>query len=258
MAGDLLKKLLLWFGLAVAIGGTGLAFAVHTVREQRAEQARLASQAKKEDIVITIPEGKRREEIAQLLEEKGICSAADFLTYSQNREGYLFPDTYRFFPDTPAQEVVETLTNTFSVKTRGLNLTSNDVILASIVEREAVTDEERPVIAGIYRNRLDINMKLDADPTVQYAKDSLAFAETENQAPFTFWQPITQADYQGVISPYNTYRSIGLPPGPIANPGLKSLAAALNPTASDYLYFLHKDSQLIPAKTFAEHLNNQN
>ncbi len=105
------------------------------------------------------------------------------------------------------------------------------VTLASIVEREAVVADERPLIAGVYLNRLHQSMTMDADPTVQYALAS----STPN--PTNWWPNITVADYQGVISPYNTYRNKGLPPGPIANPGLSSIQAAIYPQASNYLYF---------------------
>jgi UPF0755 protein len=108
------------------------------------------------------------------------------------------------------------------------------------VEREAKKEEDRPLIASVYLNRLKKGMKLEADPTIQYAKGN--------------WQPITEAEYHSVDSPYNTYRYAGLPPGPIANPGLASILAVLQPAKTDFLYFFHtKSGETIYSMTNAEH-----
>lgn len=121
-----------------------------------------------------------------------------------------------------------------------MNLSRQDVIIASIVEREAKFDEDRPKIARVYLNRLELGMKLEADPTVQYAKGS--------------WDAIKLSDYQNVNSSYNTYLHAGLPPGPICNPGLESLQAVLSPDSNDYLYFFHKtDGHAVYSKTLEEH-----
>jgi UPF0755 protein len=101
------------------------------------------------------------------------------------------------------------------------------VTLASIVQREAVHIDEAPQIAGVYWNRLQLGMKLDADPTVQYSLGH----------PGDWWVRITQADYGNTISSYNTYLNLGLPPGPIANPSIEAIRAAANPQPSEYLYF---------------------
>lgn len=215
--------------------------------EQRNERR---AQLKKEDVSITIVEGKRREEIALQLESAGITTEEAFLAASRDVEGKLFPDTYRFFPNTPAEEVVSTLTSTFSKKTSTQKPSQDDIILASIIEREARNDAERAIISGVYTNRLKIGMKLDADPTVQYAKDS----QQANQVrDFSYWSTITRADYKGVISPYNTYLNTGLPPSPICNPGVKSIIAAQNPATHTYFYFAHRNGQLLLSKTLAEH-----
>lgn len=192
---------------------------------------------------ITTIEGWRREEIIQYLEKKGLTDEKDFLTASQGKEGYLFPDTYRVAKDVSAHELVNLFLKNFSQRTENLTITSEVVTLASIVEREAKRDEDREKIAGVYQNRLDAGMKLDADPTVQYAKGN--------------WEPLKVADYQSVNSPYNTYLHAGLPPGPICNPGLASIKAALNPEKSDYFYFFHlADGTTIFSRTQQEHEEN--
>jgi UPF0755 protein len=152
-------------------------------------------------------------------------------------EGFLFPETYVLPPDISAEGLRDTLLNAFisatvpqmrtDAQTQGLTL--RDVAtLASIIQREAVHDREHSMIASVYRNRLAIGMMLQADPTVQYGL---------NGARGGWWPRITQADYRGVVSPYNTYRVQGLPPGPIANPSLSALRAALYPAESAYYYF---------------------
>ncbi|MCA9962495.1 MAG: endolytic transglycosylase MltG [Anaerolineales bacterium] len=155
-------------------------------------------------------------------------------------EGYLFPDTYRVPQDADAAYLVDAMLTNFGQRVdptlrqafgaQGLSL-REAVTLASIVEREAVVVTERPLIAGVFYNRLAQDMLLQTDPTVQYA---LGYqAETDN-----WWKsPLTLDDLQ-VDSPYNTYIVTGLPPGPIANPGLASLEAVANPAVSDYLFFV--------------------
>lgn len=209
---------------------------------------------KRHDIQVTITEGKRREEIARQLETVGICPAADFLIASQNKEGTLFPDTYRFFPNSAAADIVKDLVNNYQNRTSDLNPSQDDLILASIVEREALNNQERPIIAAVYLNRLKLGMPLQADPTVVYGKASNYLATNPvPPADYDYWPLITRADYQSVKSPYNTYLISGLPPSPIANPGKQSIEAVLNPAQHDYLFFAHKDGQLLLAKTLAEH-----
>jgi UPF0755 protein len=150
-------------------------------------------------------------------------------------EGFLFPDTYRFLPRTTTAEVLTRFLLEFDTQVtsqmrtdasaRGLTL-YQVVILASIVEREAVHDDERPTIASVYLNRLDLNMKLEADPTTQYA-----IAGPEN------WWPPLDLDPRSVDHSYNTYVYDGLPPGPIANPGLSSIRAVIYPAQTDYIFF---------------------
>ena len=242
--------------ILIGLGITGFAVR-HLFSNQQVEKS-IINNLKRSDIKITLIEGKRKEEIALLLEANGVCSASSFLTAAAGVEGKLFPDTYQFFPDTSAREVVKTLTDNFEVKTKTNPPSNDELILASIIEREAKNDTERSTIAGVYTNRLNKGIKLDADPTVQYAKDSLEFkSQTIGQSQFTFWKSITQAEYQSVKSEYNTYLKPGLPPTPITNPGLASILAAQNPAQHSYLYFLHKNNQLLLSKTLAEHLSKQ-
>lgn len=254
---SLFKYLLLGFlfvGL-LALGVFGLA--VRRYLQQRNLRIQDSQIALRKDIRITLVEGLRREEMAAQLAAAGVCEYQEFLSATETLEGYLFPDTYRFFPKTPATEVAAALYQNFQEKTGGLNLTKDQLILASILEREAKTDDERYLIAGVYTNRLVSGTTLDADPTVQYGKESLAYSQTLTPENFKFWQPITQADYRSVKSIYNTYEQPGLPPTPIANPGKKSILAAQSPTNHAYFYFLHRDGKLFLSKTLTEHINKQ-
>lgn len=189
---------------------------------------------------ITIIEGWRLSDIEKyLVEEKKLTQFIGLAGFAETDEGYLFPDTYEIAFDATIPQLVKLMKDNFSTRTKDLTVTPAAVILASIIEREAKTDEERLTIAGIYANRLKIGMRLEADPTVQYAKGS--------------WKAVTTTDYRAVISPYNTYLNDGLPPGPICNPGLKSLEAALNPAKHNYYYFFQARGQLFLSKTFTEH-----
>ncbi len=193
---------------------------------------------------ITLIEGWATRDIAKALAEKKIVSEKEFLSAAQGKEGYLFPDTYHFSRTMTAQQISVLLEETFILKTKELSPTREQVIIASIVEREAKLDEDRAKIAGVYFNRLRRGMRLEADPTVQYAKGS--------------WDPITVADYRSVASPYNTYLNAGLPPGPIANPGLASLEAAVHPVQTDAVYFFHlKNGTTIYSTTLGEHNQNK-
>lgn len=202
---------------------------------------------------ITIPEGWRREQIADYLKDKGV-DAQEFLKLTEGKEGRLFPDTYYIAAEPDINDVVAKLTENFNTKVGAISETQ--LILASIVEREAKKDSERGLIAGIYQHRLDIGMRLDADPTVQYGRDTNLILA--GSPPDTYWGAITLANYRNVISPYNTYSNDGLPPGPIANPGLKSIEAARNPEATSALYFFHtQDGNIITSNSLSEHNSNK-
>lgn len=240
-----------------ALGSFAVYTAIERIKEQRQEASTSALNRKKPDIVVTLVEGWRREEIAAKLDKEGVSDYNQFLRESMGKEGYLFPDTYRFFPNTPAKEVVDVLVANFQQKTGSRPPTQANLILASIIEREAQNEEDRVLISGVYTNRLKIGMKLDADPTVQYGKDSLAYPQNEDPSAFKFWTPITQAEYQTIISPYNTYLNTGLPPTPIANPGLKSIEAAQMPAPHNFLFFLYRDKKLYLSSTLEEHTSKQ-
>ncbi len=174
-------------------------------------------------------------------------------------EGFFGEGMYQFPPDVTVTEVRDALVEGFlsaqdaqlraDLSAQGLSL-FDVVTLASIVQREAVQQSEMPLIAGVYRNRLDIGMKLDADPTVQYALGN---------SRGSWWPPISAVDYNSVVSPYNTYLVAGLPPGPINSPGLPALRAVVYPQASDYYYFradCRDDGFHDFARTYEEHLAN--
>lgn len=210
------------------------------------------------DVWIQIIEGLRAEEIAKLLQEKLPTYEDTWIGVLKKNEGYLFPDTYLIPKDADIKLIVKILRGNFDTKMQasqpdvgknGLSL-EDSIILASIVEREGLFDEDRPVIAGILLNRLKLGMALQADATVQYA---LGYQAAEKD----WWKKnLTRADL-AINSPYNTYKFPGLPPGPIANPGLVSLRAAFNPTDTDYLYYLHdKTGHTHYAKTLEEHNAN--
>ena len=178
-------------------------------------------------------------------------------------EGYLFPDAYPVGRDTTAAALIELMLARFDERVTpamrqaygALGLTLREaVIVASIIQREAVLDEEKPLMAAVFLNRLRAGMPLQADPTVQYALGYQAAAET-------WWKvPLTADDLQ-VNSPYNTYLYGGLPPGPISNPGLAALQAVANPAAVEYLFFVVDCAAATPGAhafsvTYEEHVAN--
>lgn len=228
-------------------------------------------------IPFRILEGWRLEQIAEAIDSNPTFgfSGADFITAAYtapqaiarvqqlpagaNLEGFLFPGDYRLAPDISAERLVEDLVTSFyagvgpALQDEVLNQgrTMREVVnLAAIVQREALHVDEMPMIAGVYLNRLAIGMKLDADPTVQYALGN---------SRGTWWPQITVADYAAVNSPYNTYLVTGLTPSPIANPGLDAIRAAIYPTASEYYYFradCRDDGYHDFARTYEEHIAN--
>ena len=178
---------------------------------------------------------------------------ADLDPDANDLEGYLFPDTYRFAGGTSARAIVDELVGTFRRRYRESLLDSVGpgelrrlVTLASVVEKEAQLDGERPVIAGVYAHRLRRRMPLQADPTVIYALMLL-----------DRWDGNLRRPDLKVDSPYNTYRYPGLPPGPICSPGLASLEAAAAPADTPYLYFVSRnDGSHVFAATLSEHNRN--
>ena len=171
----------------------------------------------------TFIEGWRVEQYAQLLDQEGIISFEEFIETAQKYEGKLYPDTYQIAVKTTPQIIVDKLLANYNQKMseNKINPSDEDLILASIVEREVKFDEDRAHIAGVFKNRLKIGMVLEADPTVQYAK------ENNQKKDFKFWQELKVGDIS-VNSPFNSYRNDGLPPSPICNPSIKSILAVIN------------------------------
>ncbi len=214
----------------------------------------------------TIPEGYTIDQIAALLESQNIVPAAKFKAYAAGAapydyinpaanvkyksEGFLFPDTYRISPGASEEQIVKMMAAQFdrqftpAMRKRAaeLGLSMRQVIiLASLVEKEAQLAKERPVIAGVFLGRLKQDMPLQSCATIQYI---LGYPKPE----------LTVQDTE-LPSPYNTYQNMGLPPGPIASPGLAAIQAVLNPAAIDYLYFVaNKDGSHVFSRTYEEHL----
>jgi UPF0755 protein len=194
----------------------------------------------------TVPEGLNLRQVAEILDSDGIVPAGEFLNACSDRrllekygipftnaEGFLFPDTYVVAKGLSAAQIAEVMIRKFFDVLAELSVTdyhqdglNSTVIIASLVEKEAKLDDERPLIAAVFYNRLKRGKRLESCATVQYIlqkpKERLLFSDLK------------------VESPYNTYLHTGLPPGPIANPGRKSLAAALSPAAVEYLFFVSK------------------
>lgn len=242
--------------------------------------AQILTDSSKSFIRFRTLEGARIEELAELIDRNSLFgfSGADFMPLvaegapipaefaawaaippGASLEGFMFPDTYQLPPDITAEGLRDMLLRTFQDRVGNAlreaaparNLTLRQAVtLGSIIEREAVWRDEHPMIASVYRNRLDIGMKLEADPTVQYGIQGARGA---------WWPPITRADYYDVQSPYNTYLHGDLPPGPIASPSLSAIQAALNPAESGYYFFRAAcDNSYYHnfAVTFEEHLAN--
>lgn len=231
---------------------------------------------KVEEIKVTLLEGWRTEEIAAKLHQSNLLQSSrqfyqlDVSTPSDNAqvvEGYLFPDTYQLAMTSTPKQILERLTSNYKKRTIDLSPSFEQLVIASIVEREALFDEDRAMIAGVYFNRLRDGIKLDADPTVQYGKatlenykcvaDNPEVQEIDDCLNVDWWPEITRADYGKVDSKYNTYLYAGLPPSPISNPGLASIEAAVEPANHDYYYFVtDHDGHAHFARTFAEHQSN--
>lgn len=209
------------------------------------------------DVWVTTLEGWRVEEIASKLTKELDIPQTEFMKFA--REGYMFPDTYLIPRDATAAAVANIFLNNFnekittqmksdSVKT---GLTFDEVIvLASIVEREGRTNEDRPIIAGILLKRLKENWPLQADATLQYA---LGYQPMEKQ----WWKKYLTLDDKTITSRYNTYKYTGLPPKPISNPGISSISAVIYSQDSDYWYYLHDiQGNVHYASTLEEHEAN--
>lgn len=234
--------------------------------------------AKKEETMFTVPEGYTIEQIAVKLEQEGICLEDEFLQAAEQEysywflesipadaevryrlQGFLYPDTYAIGDDMKAEDIVMAMLNQFGNKytqemddkAKALGKTTYQVVTeASMIERETGVDAERGMIAGVIKNRLEIGMRLQIDPTFLYPLTEGLYDITDVLYEHTLYD-----------SPYNTYQNAGLPPGPIANPAISSLEAALNPVDHDY-FFYHtdeekKDGSHIFTETYDEHLSTQ-
>ncbi|MDE2637721.1 MAG: endolytic transglycosylase MltG [Chloroflexota bacterium] len=242
--------------------------------------ALLLTDSSKSFIPFRSVEGARIEELAELVDlnglfgftsaeflllvDEGAFIAADLAAWANippgaSLEGFMFPDSYQLPPDITAEGLRDVLLRTFrdrvgdslrdEATAQGLTL-YEAVTLASIIERESVWRDEQPMIASVYRNRLLIGMKLEADPTVQYGIQGTRES---------WWPQITRADYREIQSPYNTYLIGGLPPGPIASPGLSAIQAAIYPAESGYYFFraaCDNSHYHNFAVTFEEHVAN--
>jgi UPF0755 protein len=221
------------------------------------------------ELTITIPEGWRMYQIAEHLENKGIATIAEFNQTAKienwreqydfladksikSLEGYLFPDTYRIFSDAKPDDVIKRMLDNFSLKLddklqsdivkSGKSL-HEIIILASIIEHEAKFDTDRYLVAGVFYNRLEIGMALQSCATINYLTNKNAAR-------------VSGEDLE-IDSPYNTYKNRGLPPGPIANPGLESIKSAIYPQSGNYFYFLNDSSgKAYFAETYEKHQAN--
>ena len=211
------------------------------------------------DYWLTIKGGQRLEEVAQFFDDPSqTITSRQFLEASQGKEGYLYPDSYKIPRQYSVDRVLEVIQSNFqskyeqiAAKSQPSSLNQSEVIiLASIIEREARQLESKQMVAGILFNRLEINMPLQVDAAAQYARDS------RSPRPKSYWNPATSTDLK-IDSPYNTYLYPGLPPAPICSPGQDSIFAALNPTPSDYLFYITgSDNRMYYAQTLSEHNSN--
>ncbi|MDH3976484.1 MAG: endolytic transglycosylase MltG [Deltaproteobacteria bacterium] len=215
---------------------------------------------------ITIPEGYNIYQVADMLEEKKITKKKDFIKKAKDKnfmaslnvkgvslEGYLYPETYFFFKGMKTEEIMRQMVNRFHTvftddlkkKSKAMGFTMEEVVtLASIIEKETGNPDERPLISAAFHNRLKKKMRLQSDPTTIYGIIE------------TFDGNLRRKDLLQK-TPYNTYKISGLPLGPIANPGIESIKAALNPADVDYIFFVSMNNgSHIFAKTYKEHNKN--
>jgi UPF0755 protein len=215
-------------------------------------------------VSVTFPEGANMFDAAARLQQAGLAGGQDFVDAvvndralvadldpkAKNLEGYLFPDTYHFARKASATQIAATMVRRFRAIAGQLGLRGNlhDVVtLASVVERETAVDAERPLVASVFENRLAKKMALMTDPSLIYG------LELEGRWRGTIYASDLKRD-----TPYNTYIHAGLPPGPIANPGMKSLRAAMEPAKSDYLYFVAAGANPQGHSIFSRTLDDQN
>lgn len=288
--GEVFRRFMTYHGLDVSLEAGSYSLRPNMTMHEIAETLQHGGV---DTITVTIPEGWRMEQVAWLVDQQGLMRGDDLLAYANSAqydypwladrppgaslEGFLFPNTYQLEAESSPETLVDLMLATFDARVAPeiqgrltgrvvFDLEQGDyrpltlydiIILASIVEREAVVDEERPIIASVYFNRLDpahveeTALRLSADPTIQYAKGY-------DPETGSWWNPMLPGEGQTIESPYNTFKIQGLPPGPISSPGLASILAVLNPADTNYLYF-HAigDGSHVFAATLDEHLQNQ-
>lgn len=208
------------------------------------------------DIWITIPEGLRAEEIAEILKKNFPKYSDSWRDKLVKSEGYLFPDSYLIPKDADIDSIISILLDNFEKKFKGLLPSQNSlskqeiVTIASLVEREAKFVQDHPLVASVIINRLNLGMKLDLDATIQYA---LGYQEDEKR----WWKEGLTEEDKNIDSPYNTYRKGGLPPTSISNPGLSVLRAVVNPADTNFLYYISdRSGRNHYAETVGEHNKN--
>lgn len=253
--GELFRRFLTYNGLDASLEAGDYVLRRNMTMREIAEALQKASF---EEVTVTIPEGWRAEQVAEKLTAEGIMDGDAFLAFVRqgsgvehplladrpanvSYEGYLFPDTYRLPVNATPEDLVSRMLDNMAGKipANAVTLAAGQgysffeiLTVASIVEREAVVPAERPLIASVYLNRLAQGMYLQADPTVQYA---MGYQTDTGQ----WWKtPVTLEEYSEVNSLFNTYLNPGLPPGPIASPGVASINATLQPEPTSYLFFM--------------------
>lgn len=216
------------------------------------------TQAGVTDYWVKILEGLRVEELTDIFPEDSPIKSADFIKAAKTKEGYIFPDSYLIPQYFTLDQVLSSIQSNFDKKfaqakvgATNTQLTDKQIlVLASIIEHEARTLKVKQGVSGVLMNRLNSNMPLQSDVTVQYARDT-------QRKPKKYWEDLAAADIKSVVSPYNTYQNTGLPPAPICNPGYDSIYAAFHPTESDYIFYLTGDDGIMYyAKTLDEHNSN--
>ncbi|OGF69864.1 hypothetical protein A3H65_03195 [Candidatus Giovannonibacteria bacterium RIFCSPLOWO2_02_FULL_45_14] len=239
----------IWKELKIAALGTILIFLIFLLYWYSSKEP---APAPAETISVTIPEGFNVYQIATALESAGIVGRDEFLKEAVSEEGFLFPDTYEFFKDSKPKVIAAKIKRNFEEKTaifeseiaRQKKEMRDIVIMASLLEEEAASEKDRKIISGILWRRISLGMPLQVDAALTYATGRSS-------------HKLTDADLV-LDDPYNTYKYKGLPVGPISNPGIGAIEAAINPTISAYLYYLSDSKGVIHyAKTFEEHKLNR-
>lgn len=216
-------------------------------------------------VTVTIPEGSNLFDIAAILERDGFTTRTEFLDMASHEtgliadldpqakslEGYLFPDTYKFARKATAAQIAAMMVKRFRSVTTQAGLEGSDthkiVTLASLIEKETAVDSDRPLVASVFENRLEKNMPLMTDPSIIYGLKVAGI-----------WRGTIYASDLKRDTPYNTYMHAGLPPGPVANPGLRSIEAAMNPAHTNYLYFVAAGADAQGASHFSATIQEHN